>query len=72
VKSDNRPARDAGTKKEYIQTGVHGLNHVLCGGFLREGFDLLEADVRSSQTIVAHTKNSAHAAVATRGVVRMF
>ena len=31
-------------KREYVPSGVPGLDHVLHGGFLREGFYLLQAD----------------------------
>ena len=40
-------------KREYIPSGVPGLDHVLQGGFLREGFYLLQADPGSGKTTVA-------------------
>src|SRR6188508_2495054 len=40
-------------KREYIPTGVPGLDHVLLGGFLREGFYLLQADPGSGKTTIA-------------------
>src|SRR3712207_9151777 len=40
-------------KREYIPSGVPGLDHVLRGGFLREGFYLLQADPGSGKTTVA-------------------
>jgi circadian clock protein KaiC len=39
--------------REFIPTGVPGLDHVLRGGFLREGFYLLQADPGSGKTTVA-------------------
>src|SRR4051812_38179961 len=39
--------------KQYVTTGVEGLDHVLMGGFLREGFYLLQADPGSGKTTVA-------------------
>src|SRR5579883_1383961 len=45
-----KPSR---TKREYIPTGVPGLDHVLYGGFLREGFYLLQADPGSGKTTIA-------------------
>jgi circadian clock protein KaiC len=40
-------------RREYIPSGVTGLDHVLKGGFLREGFYLLQADPGSGKTTVA-------------------
>lgn len=40
-------------KRDYVPSGVTGLDHVLCGGFLREGFYLLQADPGSGKTTVA-------------------
>jgi circadian clock protein KaiC len=39
--------------KHYVTTGVEGLDHVLMGGFLREGFYLLQADPGSGKTTIA-------------------
>lgn len=39
--------------REYIPSGVPGLDHVLHGGLLREGFYLLQADPGSGKTTVA-------------------
>ncbi|WP_010584668.1 ATPase domain-containing protein [Schlesneria paludicola] len=41
------------TKRAYIPSGVPGLDQVLHGGFLREGFYLLQADPGSGKTTVA-------------------
>jgi circadian clock protein KaiC len=41
------------TKRDYVPSGVPGLDHVLRGGFLREGFYLLQADPGSGKTTVA-------------------
>jgi circadian clock protein KaiC len=43
-----RAAADA-----YISTGVPGLDHILGGGFLREGFYLLQGDPGSGKTTLA-------------------
>jgi circadian clock protein KaiC len=43
--------RDAGDA--YISTGVPGLDHILGGGFLREGFYLLQGDPGSGKTTLA-------------------
>ncbi len=53
VTKDDKTGTRADTRKEYITTGVPGLDHVLCGGFLREGFYLLQADPGSGKTTVA-------------------
>src|SRR5436190_22789932 len=37
----------------FIPTGVSGLDHVLMGGFLREGFYLIQGDPGSGKTTVA-------------------
>ncbi len=37
----------------YISTGIPGLNHILGGGFLREGFYLLQGDPGSGKTTLA-------------------
>ena len=39
--------------KEYVSTGVPGLDHVLMGGFLREGFYLVQGDPGSGKTTLA-------------------
>ena len=38
---------------EYIPTGVVGLDNILCGGFLRSGFYLLQGNPGSGKTTVA-------------------
>ena len=38
---------------EYISTGILGLDHILGGGFLREGFYLLQGDPGSGKTTLA-------------------
>jgi circadian clock protein KaiC len=38
---------------EYISTGIPGLDHILGGGFLREGFYLLQGDPGSGKTTLA-------------------
>jgi circadian clock protein KaiC len=40
-------------KRDYIPSGVPGLDHVLQGGLVREGFYLLQADPGSGKTTVA-------------------
>src|SRR4051812_8532786 len=40
-------------KREFVPSGVPGLDYVLHGGFLREGFYLLQADPGSGKTTVA-------------------
>src|SRR3954465_12515102 len=40
-------------KREYIPSNVPGLDYVLMGGILREGFYLLQADPGSGKTTVA-------------------
>ena len=40
-------------QRQYVPSGVPGLDHVLYGGFLREGFCLLQADPGSGKTTVA-------------------
>src|SRR3954471_15805543 len=37
----------------YVTTGVPGLDHILGGGFLREGFYLLQGDPGSGKTTLA-------------------
>lgn len=39
--------------KEFVPTGVPGLDHVLMGGFLREGFYLVQGDPGSGKTTLA-------------------
>jgi circadian clock protein KaiC len=39
--------------KQYVPTGVLGLDYVLMGGFLREGFYLLQGDPGSGKTTLA-------------------
>jgi circadian clock protein KaiC len=39
--------------KKFLSTGVPGLDHVLMGGFLREGFYLLQGDPGSGKTTLA-------------------
>ncbi len=39
--------------KQFVPTGVPGLDHVLMGGFLREGFYLIQGDPGSGKTTVA-------------------
>lgn len=39
--------------KVYVSTGVPGLDHVLMGGFLREGFYLVQGDPGSGKTTLA-------------------
>src|SRR5215203_4284255 len=39
--------------KQYVPTGVSGLDHVLKGGFRRKGFYLLQGDPGSGKTTVA-------------------
>ncbi len=39
--------------KEFVSTGVPGLDHVLMGGFVREGFYLLQGDPGSGKTTLA-------------------
>ncbi|WP_435017587.1 ATPase domain-containing protein [Tundrisphaera sp. TA3] len=40
-------------RRQYVPTGVPGLDHVLMGGFIREGFYLLQAEPGSGKTTVA-------------------
>src|SRR4051794_11322990 len=40
-------------EKQFVPTGVSGLDYVLMGGFLREGFYLLQGDPGSGKTTVA-------------------
>ena len=40
-------------KRDFIPSGVPGLDHVLMGGLIREGFYLLQADPGSGKTTVA-------------------
>lgn len=44
---------DNHVRKEFVPTNVPGLDHVLQGGFLREGYYLLQADPGSGKTTVA-------------------
>ncbi|VTR97917.1 circadian clock protein : Putative circadian clock protein, KaiC OS=Pedosphaera parvula (strain Ellin514) GN=Cflav_PD2769 PE=4 SV=1: KaiC: KaiC [Gemmata massiliana] len=39
--------------KQFVPTGVPGLDHVLMGGYLREGFYLVQGDPGSGKTTVA-------------------
>ncbi len=39
--------------KEFVPTGVPGLDHVLMGGFLRDGFYLVQGDPGSGKTTLA-------------------
>src|ERR1700753_4020423 len=39
--------------KQYVPKGVPGLAHVLMGGFLREGFYLIQGDPGSGKTTLA-------------------
>src|SRR5262245_27794288 len=39
--------------KQFVPTGVPGLDHVLMGGFLREGFYLVQGDPGSGKTTLA-------------------
>jgi circadian clock protein KaiC len=41
------------TTKQFVPTGVSGLDHVLMGGFLREGFYLIQGDPGSGKTTLA-------------------
>src|SRR5690349_4426977 len=40
-------------KKKHVPTGVPGLDAILFGGFLREGFYLVQGDPGSGKTTVA-------------------
>src|SRR3954464_12941764 len=40
-------------EKQFVPTGVPGLDDVLMGGFLREGFYLVQGDPGSGKTTVA-------------------
>src|SRR6185437_6981398 len=40
-------------EKQFVPTGVLGLDHVLMGGFLREGFYLVQGDPGSGKTTLA-------------------
>jgi circadian clock protein KaiC len=40
-------------ENEFVPTGVPGLDHVLMGGFLREGFYLVQGDPGSGKTTIA-------------------
>src|SRR4051812_10971746 len=42
-----------GADQAYISTGVAGLDHILRGGFLREGFYLVQGDPGSGKTTLA-------------------
>src|SRR4051794_12686176 len=39
--------------KQFVPSGVPGLDHVLMGGFIREGFYLIQGDPGSGKTTVA-------------------
>jgi circadian clock protein KaiC len=41
------------SEQQFVPTGVPGLDHVLLGGFLREGFYLIQGDPGSGKTTVA-------------------
>jgi circadian clock protein KaiC len=41
------------TQNAYVSTGVPGLDHILGGGFIREGFYLLQGDPGSGKTTLA-------------------
>lgn len=41
------------SNKQFVPTGVPGLDHVLMGGFLREGFYLVQGDPGSGKTTLA-------------------
>lgn len=43
----------ADDEKQFVPTGVPGLDHVLMGGFLREGFYLVQGDPGSGKTTLA-------------------
>src|SRR5690348_12578113 len=43
----------ASEPNSFVSTGVPGLDHVLLGGFLREGFYLVQGDPGSGKTTVA-------------------
>src|SRR5262249_23199698 len=43
----------ADDEKQFVPTGVPGLDHVLVGGFLREGFYLVQGDPGSGKTTLA-------------------
>ena len=45
--------QDAAWRQEYVPTGVAGLDAVLCGGLLREGFYLLQGDPGAGKTTLA-------------------
>jgi circadian clock protein KaiC len=44
---------DSHSDQQYVPTGVHGLDYVLMGGFLREGFYLVQGDPGSGKTTLA-------------------
>ena len=46
---DSDPSPD----ERYVSTGIPGLDHILDGGFLREGFYLLQGDPGSGKTTIA-------------------
>src|SRR5262245_55444142 len=39
--------------KQYVTTGVPGMDHVLMGGYLRRGFYLVQGDPGSGKTTLA-------------------
>jgi circadian clock protein KaiC len=43
----------ADNERQFVPTGVPGLDHVLTGGFLREGFYLVQGDPGSGKTTLA-------------------
>lgn len=45
-------ATDRGTR-QYVSTGIDGLDYILLGGFLREGFYLVQGDPGSGKTTLA-------------------
>ena len=43
-------AQPEGADGTYVSTGIPGLDHILGGGFLRQGFYLLQGDPGSGKT----------------------
>src|SRR4051812_36674396 len=43
----------ASNNERFVSTGVPGLDHVLLGGFIREGFYLVQGDPGSGKTTIA-------------------